>query len=146
MHADDYQLETQILGIACVNDTNLNHDLGDSLEPESSSTERFPGNNLKQKSENLANIVQKIIKINMQPADEAKLLRKSLETSVSQTVMDYLMLQEAIINHNESKLLPDILEYRKGLDLRNVESRKVFFEFLSNIYKIDDDSLDDDNS
>ena len=123
MHADDYQLETQILGIACVNDTNLN-DLGDSLELESSSTERFPGNNLKQKSENLANIVQKII--NMQPADEAKLLRKSLETSVSQTVMDYLMLREAIINHNESKLLPDILEYRKGLDLRNVENRKVF--------------------
>lgn len=144
MHADDYQLETQILGIACVNDTNLNHDLGDSLELESSSTERFPGNNLKQKSENLANIVQKII--NMQPADEAKLLRKSLETSVSQTVMDYLMLREAIINHNESKLLPDILEYRKGLDLRNVENRKVFFELLSNIYKIDDDSLDDDNS
>lgn len=143
MHADDYQLETQILGIACVNDTNLN-DLGDSLELESSSTERFPGNNLKQKSENLANIVQKII--NMQPADEAKLLRKSLETSVSQTVMDYLMLREAIINHNESKLLPDILEYRKGLDLRNVENRKVFFELLSNIYKIDDDSLDDDNS
>lgn len=110
MHADDYQLETQISGIACVNDTNLNHDLGDSLELESSSTERFPGNNLKQKSENLANIVQKI-NINMQPADEAKLLRKSLETSVSQTVMDYLMLREAIINHNESKLLPDILEY-----------------------------------
>ena len=145
MHADDYQLETQILGIACVNDTNLNHDLGDSLELESSSTERFPGNNLKQKSENLANIVQKI-NINMQPADEAKLLRKSLETSVSETVMDYLMLREAIINHNESKLLPDILEYRKGLDLRNVENRKVFFELLSNIYKIDDDSLDDDNS
>lgn len=110
MHADDYQLETQISGIACVNDTNLNHDLGDSLELESSSTERFPGNNLKQKSENLANIVQKI-NINMQPADEAKLLRKSLETSVSKTVMDYLMLREAIINHNESKLLPDILEY-----------------------------------
>lgn len=110
MHADDYQLETQISGIACVNDTNLNHDLGDSLELESSSTERFPGNNLKQKSENLANIVQKI-NINMQPADEAKLLRKSLETSVSQTVMDYLMLREAIINHNESKLLSDILEY-----------------------------------
>lgn len=110
MHADDYQLETQISGIACVSDTNLNHDLGDSLELESSSTERFPGNNLKQKSENLANIVQKI-NINMQPADEAKLLRKSLETSVSQTVMDYLMLREAIINHNESKLLPDILEY-----------------------------------
>ena len=110
MHADDYQLETQISGIACVNDTNLNHDLADSLELESSSTERFPGNNLKQKSENLANIVQKI-NINMQPADEAKLLRKSLETSVSQTVMDYLMLREAIINHNESKLLPDILEY-----------------------------------
>lgn len=110
MHADDYQLETQISGIACVNDTNLNHDLGDSLELESSSTERFPGNNLKQKSENLANIVQKI-NINMQPADEAKLLRKSLETSVSETVMDYLMLREAIINHNESKLLPDILEY-----------------------------------
>ena len=110
MHADDYQLETQISGIACVNDTNLNHDLGDSLELESSSTERFPGNNLKQKSENLANIVQKI-NINMQPADEAKLMRKSLETSVSETVMDYLMLREAIINHNESKLLPDILEY-----------------------------------
>lgn len=89
MHADDYQLETQISGIACVNDTNLNHDLGDSLELESSSTDRFPGNNLKQKSENLANIVQKIININMQPADEAELLRKSLETSVSQTVMDY---------------------------------------------------------
>ena len=132
MHADDYQLETQISGIACVNDTNLNHDLGDSLELESSSTDRFPGNNLKQKSENLANIVQKIININMQPADEAKLLRKSLETSVSQTVMDYLMLREAIINHNESKLLPEILEYWKGLDLQNVESRKVFFELLRN--------------
>ena len=36
------------------------------------------------------------------------------------------------------------MKYLKGLDLRNVESRKVFFELLSNVCNIDDDSIDDD--
>ena len=54
----------QIIDTECVNDANLYCDLGNSLEIESS-TERLHRNTLKQKSENLANVVQKIIDVKM---------------------------------------------------------------------------------
>ena len=40
---------TQTSDAECVNDPNLNHDLGDSLEIESSSTEGLHRNTIKQK-------------------------------------------------------------------------------------------------
>ena len=81
IYADDYQHKAQTSDTECVNDANLNHDLGDSLEMESSSTKRLHRNTVRQKSENLANVVvQKIIDVNMRPTDQAKVLRKSLET------------------------------------------------------------------
>ena len=51
------------------------------------------------------------------------------------------MLPAATLNHNESKLLFGVLEYLKGLDLQNVESRKVFFELLNNVCNIDDEFM-----
>ena len=63
---------------------------------------------------------------------------------MNEIVMDHLTLSVATINHNKSKLLSGVLEHLKGLDLQNVQSRKVFFELLSNVCNIDDDSLDDD--
>ena len=97
MYADDYQHKTQTCDIQCVNDAYLIDVLRDSLEIESSSTERLHRNTLKQKSKNLASVVQKIINVNMRPTDQAKVLRKSLETSVNQTVMDHLMSPAATI-------------------------------------------------
>ena len=102
MHADNYHYKTQTSVTECVNDANLNHNLGDSLEIESSSTELLYRKTLTQKSGNLANVVQKIFNVNMQPTDQAKVLRKSLETSVNQTMMDHLMLPAGTINHNKS--------------------------------------------
>ena len=54
----------QIIDTECVNDANLYRDLGNSLEIESS-TEHLHRNTLEQKSENLANVVQKIIDVKM---------------------------------------------------------------------------------
>ena len=54
----------QIIDNECVNEANLYCDLGNSLEIESS-TERLHRNTLKQKSENLANVVQKMIDVKM---------------------------------------------------------------------------------
>ena len=80
----------------------------------------------------------------MQSTDQAKVLRKSLETSVNETMINHLMLPAAIINHNESKLLSGVPEYLKELDMQNVESRKVFFELLRNECNIDNDSFTED--
>ena len=54
----------QMIDTESVNDANLYRDLGNSLEIESS-TERLHRNTLKQKSENLANVVQKMIDVKM---------------------------------------------------------------------------------
>ena len=54
----------QTVDTECVNEANLYRDLRNSLEIESS-TERLHRNTIKQKSENLANVVQKIIDVKM---------------------------------------------------------------------------------
>ena len=54
----------QMTDTESVNDANLYRDLGNSLEIESS-TERLHRNTLKQKSENLTNVAQKIIDVKM---------------------------------------------------------------------------------
>lgn len=54
----------QMIDTESVNDANLYRDHGNSLEIESS-TERLHRNTLKQKSENLTNVAQKIIDVKM---------------------------------------------------------------------------------
>ena len=66
----------------------------------------------RNRTANLSNVIQKIT-ANLQPVNQAKLLRKSLESSVNWNVLDNLTLsgETETENENECKLVTGTLEY-----------------------------------
>ena len=81
---------------------------------------------------------------NIEAVDQAKILRRSLESSENQTVLDTLMLSSEVERVNESKLLFGVLDILKGLDLRKSDSRKQFAELL-NLCDVGDNETENDD-
>ena len=97
-----------------------------------------------KKAANLSNVLQKIMSGNIEAVDQAKILRRSLESSENQTVLDTLMLSSEVERVNESKLLFGVLDILKGLDLRKSKSRKQFAELL-NLCDVGDNEIENDD-
>ena len=93
----------------------------------------FHRNTTLKKKVNLSNVLQKILTTRLEPADQAKILQSSLETSVDHTVLDNVMLPTETNSINKSKLLSGVIKYLKGLDLRNTNSINLFVNLLSSI-------------
>ena len=72
----------------------------------------FHRNTRRNRTANLSNVIQKIT-ANLEPVNQAKLLRKSLESSANWNVLDNLMLsaETETENENECKLVTGTLEY-----------------------------------
>ena len=97
-----------------------------------------------KKAANLSNVLQKIMSRNIEAVDQAKILRRSLESSENQTLLDTLMLSSEVERVNESKLLFGVLDILKGLDLRKSDSRKQFAELL-NLCDVGDNEIENDD-
>ena len=97
-----------------------------------------------KKAANLSNVLQKIMSRNIEAVDQAKILRRSLESSENQTLLDTLMLSSEVERVNESKLLFGVLDILKGLDLRKSDSRKQFAELL-NLCDVGDNETENDD-
>ena len=97
-----------------------------------------------KKAANLSNVLQKIMSGNTEAVDQAKILRRSLESSENQTLLDTLMLSSEVERVNESKLLFGVLDILKGLDLRKSKSRKQFAELL-NLCDVGDNEIENDD-
>ena len=80
----------------------------------------------------------------MEPIDQAKVMKKRLESSVNGNVLDNLVLPAEWENENECKLFTGTLEYLWGLDLRNLKCRLVLIDLLSIVCNVNDGDLDDD--
>ena len=93
-----------------------------------------------KRAANLPNVLQKIMSGNIEAVDQANILRKSLESSVNQTVLDTLVLPSEVERVNESKLLSGVLDFLKVLVLRKSDSRKQFAELL-NVCDIDGNEM-----
>ena len=111
--------------------------------PEASQTP-LHRNSRQRKSANLTNVLQKIMDSNIQPVDQAKILRKSLENSVSHTVMDNLMVPAAE-SENETKLLTGVLDYLSRLNLRNNQNRKIFYDLVTSVCSIEEKDIGDED-
>ena len=99
-----------------------------------------------KKAANLSNVLQKTMSGNTEAVDQAKILQKSLESSVNQMVLDTLMLLSEVERVNESKLLlSGVLDFLKGLDLKKSDSRKQFGELLNNVCDVGENKIENDD-
>ena len=78
----------------------------------------------KRKTDKLSKVLIKIMDTNLEPGDKAKILRKSMDKSLSKTTLDALMLPVESENLYEAKLVSSVLDYLKTINLKYKDNKK----------------------